>query len=119
MRDQLLEAMVGQFQAASRSAREFWTVRDHDQCRSLASRQVEQEVGDAIGCIAIEIAGWFIGQEQLGLMQQRTRYGYALTFTTAESTGYVIDATAQAHFFDQLLGALDFRLLGLAIGQSR
>ena len=51
-------------------------VMRHDEERFLAApRQLEQQIDDRVACLGIQIAGWLVGENDIGIVGERARNG--------------------------------------------
>src|SRR5205823_2780153 len=65
-----------------------------------------KELKGALGIGGVEIAGWFVGQDDFWIVSQRARDGYALLFTAGKMTARSAQFVAQAHRFQKIRSAL-------------
>ena len=86
-------------------------VRDHHDARAFLV-QPDQDLHDLGAVLGIEIAGRFVGEDQVRLMDDRARDRDALLLTARELPGQVIAAVADVHALEH---GVDFRL-ALAAG---
>jgi hypothetical protein len=66
---------------------ECWIMGNGDQGAPILTRQTEQEFDNPSPCGRIQIASWFIGKENTGVIDQGPRNGDTLLFTTAKLGG--------------------------------
>src|SRR5690242_7387473 len=85
----------------ARRARQLFVVRHDDERRAVAIEPVE-EANDLRAGAGIQLAGWLVGKEELGLVRQRTRNGHALLLAARELRRAVTEALAQADVREQL-----------------
>ena len=80
-------------------------VGDHDGGLALAV-EFGEEVEDPVAGLPIEVAGRFVGEEEVGLVNQGAGDGDALPFAAAEFAGAVFEAFAEAESLEESGGAL-------------
>ena len=63
----------------------------HQQDRDAAVPvQSPQELHHLLTGLTVQVAGWLVGQDQLGLVDQRAGYGHPLLFAAGELAGQVM-----------------------------
>ena len=75
------ELAIAQFQHAAHLARQLRGVGDDDEGGALLAVEVEEERRECVCGGAVERAGGFVGEEELGLVDERAHDGAALAFT--------------------------------------
>src|SRR6185437_912173 len=83
---------------------------DHDKDRLFLAVQIEQQFADGFGRAAIEITRWFIGQQQDGAMDERSRHRHTLAFATRQLGGTMFETIRQTDAVEQLPGPCFHRL---------
>jgi hypothetical protein len=91
----------------SRAAREFLVVCYEDKRGAGLGVEVEEQFDDAMACLAIEIAGWFVREENLRTIDERACDGHALLLAARELGGIVMQSFAQSYASQQLNGFLE------------
>jgi hypothetical protein len=76
-------------------------VRNHDNCLSLVVHQIPQQSQDLIPAGTVEVAGWFIGEQQQRLGNERSSDGHALLLAAGELAGEMIAAMSEVHAFQR------------------
>lgn len=81
----------------------FWVVRHHDDGVAVAV-QVFEQLGDdlLIGCV--EVAGWFVSEQDRRIIDEGAGDADALLFAAGEFAGQVVGAMAEANFFECATG---------------
>lgn len=70
------------------------------------------EVGqDKFGILTVEVPGWFVGEQELWLVEQRSCQSRSLPFATAQLTRDMVDAVFETEVSDQMAGPTE-RLAG-------
>ena len=72
-----------QFDAAVSQARDDRVVRDHHDSAFLLV-ELAQQAQDDLFVLRVEVAGWFVGQDDLGIIDQRACNAHALLLTARE-----------------------------------
>src|SRR5580704_5730430 len=90
-----VQTAVGEFDAAVGLAGDVRVVRDH-QDRMAGMVQLAEDFQDDLFIGFVEIAGGLVGQDDLRLIDQRARDGYALLFAAGELRGEVRHAFPHA-----------------------
>ena len=93
------------------AAGEVGVVGDDDEGDALVAVEVEKEVGDGVGGGGVERAGRFVGEDQLGPVDQCSGDGGAELLAAGKLPGEVVEPLAEADFFEKLTGSL-FRFGG-------
>ncbi len=91
------DAAILQPDDAPATPRQRLFMRDQKQRRLCARMQREDQIGDFGARCAIEIAGGFVGEQNLGPRRHRARQRHALLFAARQLARIVIDARAKAH----------------------
>ena len=65
-----------------------------------------KQSGNHHTAFGVEVAGGFVGNEQLGFVEQRARYGHSLLFAAAQLVRHLIAAVRQSDQFQHLRHAL-------------
>src|SRR5262249_41601093 len=94
-----------QYQHAVHAGGERQVVRRHQRGDARVSDELQQLVEDVGRGCWIEVAGWLIGQQQLGRVGERARYGGALLLSARQLGGLVREALTQSEHGEQLFGA--------------
>ena len=81
-------------------------MRDDDEDRLLLAVQVEQQLADGLGGVAVEVAGRLVGQQQDRLVDQRPGDGHALPLAAGQLGRAVVEPAGQADAVEQLTGPL-------------
>ena len=89
---------------AARASREFLVVRDEDEGGAGLGVEVEEKFDDAMARLAIEIAGGFVGEEDLGAIDEGAGDRHALLLATRELRGVMMQSFTQPHALQQLNG---------------
>ena len=89
---QLLQHPIDNFARLRKHLRQFGTVGDYDQNVVLLLMQVDKQLADALGILAIEVAGRFIGEQQRRLLDQGAGHGDALPLAAGEFGGIVSES---------------------------
>ena len=69
-------------------------MRGDDQCCVSFSAKSKEQLDDFFAGVGIEVAGWFIGKDQLGRIDERTRQSDALLFTAGKFSRLVFEPVA-------------------------
>ena len=77
-------------------------VRDEDKRRSNTAIQFEHDLYDCAARLGIEIAGWLIGEKNLGTVDEGAGQRDALLFPAGKLRGIMIDALGQADAPEQI-----------------
>jgi hypothetical protein len=80
--------------------------------------QIEQQVGDVLSRRAIQVAGWFVAEQQERLANQGAGNRDALFLAAREFRGAMIQPVREADLRQQLFGALDI-IVRLVCDQRR
>src|SRR5262249_13526243 len=79
----------------------------HDDETGLALPiQLEHQLENLLGILAVEIARWFVSKHQLRLRDQRSRDGSALTLTARQLMWPVIQSLPQSHTRENFLSPI-------------
>ncbi len=81
---------------------EFDIVGHQDKCGASTGVQVEEQAHDVLTGLGIQIAGWFIGEENARLIDKGAGQGNALLFTPRELDRIMVQAFSQANTMQQL-----------------
>jgi hypothetical protein len=97
---------VGQGDFAVSEAGEALVVGDDDEGFSSFGDEGEEQLHDVAAGGGVEVAGGFIGEEQAWVIDEGAGDGDALLFSAAQFMGQVVEAGAEADFFQQAGGAI-------------
>jgi hypothetical protein len=97
---------VGQRDFAVSEAGEALVVGDDDEGFSSFGDEGEEQLHDFAAGGGVEVAGGFIGEEQAGVINEGAGDGDALLFSPAQFMRQVVEAGAEANFFQQAGGAV-------------
>lgn len=100
------ELSVAQFQHAAHAFRQLGRVGDDDEGGALLAVEVEEQGSERVGGGAVERASGFVGEEELGLVDERTDDGAPLALAAGELAGAVVYPLAEADAGEELLGAV-------------
>jgi len=89
------EITVGQFGALGKAPCQVETVGDGDEDRVFFAVEFQHQVGDGIGCVAVEVACGLVGENQWGFVDEGAGDGDALTLAAGEFGGAVINTAAE------------------------
>src|SRR5882724_2215601 len=76
--DHFSDLAVPQLHYNIRQRRSLHAMRGHDRRRILLARQPLQQLQDEVSSLCVQIAGWFIGQQDRRTLDQRSRNRHAL-----------------------------------------
>src|SRR5688572_19421357 len=76
----------------SRAARQFLVVGYEDEGGAGFSVEVEEKFDDAMARLGIEIAGGFVGEEDLRAIDEGARDGHALLLATGKLRGIMVQS---------------------------
>ena len=82
--------------------------------------QFEEQIGDALAGVTVQVAGGFIGKQHVRFGGKRTGNRYPLLFATRQLARRMGQALAQAYAFQPMFGALaggSVAIAALAIGR--
>ena len=79
-------------------------MRDHDDRHPQRTIESENHLHDFSSGAAVEVSGRLIGQQELGLIHQRSRQRCALLLAAGELTGPMRKASAKAYAVKRLPG---------------
>ena len=97
----------------------FGIVRDHDDCLAEILIELAEQAKDSFGAFSIEVAGGFIGQDNLWFADDGPSQRYALLFTAGKLRGLVLQAAAQAEEIGNDLEAVRIESISVnVLGQS-
>ena len=83
-----------------RHARREVAAVGHDQERCAAHLvQIEEESVDRVARLAVEVAGGFVGEDELGVHDESSGEGDPLLLAARELAGSMREPVAKAHFF--------------------
>ncbi len=85
---------------------EFFIVRHDDECGTASVREVEHHRKHLIGAFLIEVAGGFVRKHYGGIGDQCARDRDTLPLAAGQLVRTMIEASTQAHRFENLDGAL-------------
>jgi hypothetical protein len=80
--------------------------------------QFDQQLAYGCGAVAVEIAGRLVGQQQLGLADQRPGHAHPLTFAAGQFRRPMIQSVAQSDSVQQRSGTLDLGRTRTAVGDG-
>jgi len=86
----------------SRTAGEFLIVCDEDKCGAGLGVEMEEKFDDEMARLAIEIAGRFVREEDLGAIDEGARDRHTLLFATRELRRVVMQPFTQPYALEQL-----------------
>ena len=99
------DAAVGQLDDAGRVlVGQLGVVRDHD--NEAVAGHVAQQVHDLHARLGVEGAGGFVGQQDLGVVDEGARDGDALHLSARHLRGLLVDVVLQADTLKSIEGAL-------------
>jgi hypothetical protein len=100
----LLDASVDDVEDAVAGAGEIGVVGDDDEGFAAFVGEIEEEGHDFGAVFGIEVAGGFVGEEDIGIVDKGAGDGGALLFAPGEFGGEMVKAVAEADFFEGLGG---------------
>lgn len=92
----LVDAAIAQADHAVAAVGEAMGVGDHDEGCAVAVAQREQQVDDGFAVGLVEVAGGFVGQQDIGARRDGAGKRHALLFTARHLTREVIGAVGEA-----------------------
>ena len=95
------EAVLDAHDAVGVALGQLGVVRDHD--HQAVARELLQDLHDLHGGIGVERAGGFVGEDDLGVVDDGTGDGDALHLSARELVGFLFEVVAQAHAAQRLL----------------
>ena len=93
------EFSISQFEHATHSFRQVERVRDDNQRHAFFPVYLNEQVSKILRRSAIQRAGRFVSQQQLGLVDQRSDNGHTLPLAAGELSGPVREPRAEADLF--------------------
>src|SRR5205085_9050490 len=78
-------------------------VRDHDDGLAELANGAAQEVEDLSACTRVEVAGWLVGENDVGPRHQGSRHRHPLLLTTGELRWQMVEAVAHPHGVDDAI----------------
>jgi acyl-CoA thioesterase-1 len=88
------------------AAGHFHTMGYHDQGHAVLLVQLAEKVEDLLGGLAVEVTGGFVGQEQIGLIGQRSGDSHPLPLAYRKLVGQMIGPVSQANDLEEFLSPL-------------
>ena len=85
--EMLGDLAILEFHGAGHSVGEFFGVGDGDESDVFLGVQFHEQLAELVGGGLVECAGGFIGEQELGLVDERTHHGHALAFAAGELAG--------------------------------
>ena len=82
-------------------------VGDDEHRAAMLAVEVHQQLQDLLGRTTVEVAGGLVGEDQLGLVHEGPGDGDPLALTTRELRRPVVQALAEPHELQSLLGPLE------------
>jgi len=82
------------------SSSEVQIMGDEDRRQVAAAAQIGEEVENQLAGTLVQIAGWFVGEEQRGAGGEGARDGYALLLSSGKFSGAMVGAVRQADCFE-------------------
>jgi hypothetical protein len=95
---------VDDVEDAVAGAGEIGVVGDDDEGFAAFVGEIEEEGHDFGAVFGVEVAGGFVGEEDIGIVDEGAGDGGALLFAAGEFVGEVLEAVAEADFFEGLGG---------------
>jgi hypothetical protein len=77
----------------------FGIMRDHNNRSLSVTDDFRKMVQDRVAMAPVELAGRFVRQDDLGLVDQGSGYCHPLALTTGKAIGRVVDAMPQVDSF--------------------
>jgi hypothetical protein len=102
----LLDASVDDVEDAVTGAGEIGVVGDDDEGFVVVVGEFEEERHDFRAVFGIEVAGGFVGEEDIGIVDKGAGDGGALLFAPGEFGGEMVKAVAEADFFEGIGGGV-------------
>lgn len=90
-----LQPAVADFERFLHLRGEVQGVGHHDEGDLLFLVQFDEQLGEILSGSAVERAGWFVGKEQDGFVDERANDGDALAFATGKLAGTVVEPVGQ------------------------
>ena len=106
MKSDLFQFSIHQLKPNREFRGQFRAVRDDDQDGLLLAMQIKQQIADCFRCLVIQIASWFVRQQQQRLVDQRASNGYALFFAAGQLMYIAFLEAVQANHRERGLSAL-------------
>src|ERR1700682_2601337 len=85
---------------------DFRIVRHQQQSFSLFLHNSLQQLEGASGVRAVEISGWFIGENHAGVVSERACHGHSLLFSAGEMTARSLQFTAESDGIEEVGGSV-------------
>ena len=98
---QRVELAVSQFKGFSHALGDSEVVSDDDKGDSVVAVEGEEKVGDGVGRCGIERAGGFVGEDELGSVDEGAGDGGAEFFAAGELPRKVVKAAGEADAFKE------------------
>ena len=92
------DASVMKLDAAIGKTRDGWIVGDHDNGATLLMKFAEKAKDDLF-VVLVEIASGFVGEDDLGIINEGASDAYALLFTTRHVCGEMMGTVAESDAF--------------------
>src|SRR5579884_21147 len=79
-----------------------WVVRRQQNGRAMPLSQAQEQADECFTGIAVQIAGWLVGDDQRGINYQSPGHGHALLLTTGELGGAMREPVRQTDLAEHL-----------------
>lgn len=110
---------VAHFKAAIGKVGKFFVVGDNHKCLTVFGTQAANEQVQILRRRGIQIAGRFVGKDDIRLVDQRAGNGYALLFAAAEFAGFVLYAMGKSQKIKQFGSAFFYVIFGSFLNKTR
>ena len=90
---------------------------DGDESDVFLGVQFHEQLAELVGGGLVECASGFIGEQELGLVDERAHHGHALAFAAGELAGPMRKAFAEAHTVEKVTGAFFVVGGGTSVGE--
>ena len=97
------QGSVFHFQDAVEDFESAVVVRDHDHTGPLFMRDLAEEFHDLTAAMGVEGRGWFVGENEAGVIGEGAGDGDPLLLTAGEGSGQVIGSVANSQVIQQFL----------------
>ena len=94
------ELSISEFDRLSHLMREIEGVRDHDERQVFLAVQLDEQLREVQRRGAVEGAGRFVGEQELGLVNERAHHRHALAFAAGKLVGPMRESWAEADTFE-------------------
>ena len=84
---------------------DFGIVGDHHE-RYAGAVEVLDQLDDGVTAARVEIAGWFVGQDDRRITKDRSGNRHSLPFAARELVRLMVDSMAEAHLVKRFTGEL-------------